>query len=51
MIGFDSTTRFPGTAEILAGYDLGERFAVLTEGSGRIGLATAKPFRAQASKS
>ena len=42
MIGFDSTARFPGTGEVLAGRDMRGRFAVVTGGSGGIGLATAE---------
>ena len=41
-IAFASSNRFPGTDEILLGRDLRGKFAVITGGSGGLGLATAK---------
>ena len=41
MIAFESTQKFPGTAEILAGHGLEGRFALVTGASGGLGLATA----------
>ena len=41
MIAFESTQKFPGTAEILAGQQLEGRFALVTGASGGLGLATA----------
>jgi len=40
-IAFASSVRHPGTAEILAGVDLKGRLALITGGSGGLGLATA----------
>ncbi|HJS10525.1 SDR family NAD(P)-dependent oxidoreductase [Sphingopyxis sp.] len=39
-LAFSSASRFPATEEILAGKDLRGKFAVVTGGSGGIGLAT-----------
>lgn len=41
MIAFESSQRFPGTAEILAGQQLEGRLALVTGASGGLGLATA----------
>jgi NAD(P)-dependent dehydrogenase (short-subunit alcohol dehydrogenase family) len=40
-IAFQSQARFPSSAEVLAGRDLSGKLAVVTGGSGGIGLATA----------
>ena len=38
-IDFQSDARFPGSTEVLAGHDLSGKLAVVTGGSGGIGLA------------